>query len=76
MSADRPAERLMAIVDREECFGFGFCVETLPAIFSLDAGGKSVALDVDADQVQLAQAVDACPRAAITLVPRGRPAAG
>ena len=67
-SAERPAEHLRAIVDREECFGFGFCVETLPAVFSLDGEGKSVALDMDADGVLLAQAADACPRAAISLV--------
>jgi hypothetical protein len=45
-------------------------VEILPAVFSLDEEGKSVALDVDADPDLLAQAADACPRAAITLVPR------
>jgi ferredoxin len=76
MSADRPVERLMAVVDREECFGFGFCVETLPVIFSLDETGKSVALDMDADHVLLAQAADACPRAAITLVSLSGPGAG
>jgi ferredoxin len=70
MSAERPGELLRAVVDREECFGFGFCVDTLPAVFSLDDEGRSVALDVDADQGLLAQAADACPRAAITLVPR------
>jgi len=80
MSAERPGQQLRAIVDRSECFGFGFCVETLPAVFSLNGEGKSTPLDVDADQVLLAQAADACPRSAITLVPRsdrgGRAAAG
>lgn len=66
--AEHPAERLRAIIDREECFSFGFCVEALPAVFSLDEEGKSVALDMDADGVLLAQAADACPRAAISLV--------
>jgi ferredoxin len=70
MSLERPNARLRAIVDRAECFGFGFCVEILPVVFSLDEEGRSVALDVEADQVLLAQAADACPRAAITLVPR------
>lgn len=70
MSAEDPGRPLRAVVDRDECFGFGFCVETLPAVFSLDEEGKSVALDVDADQGLLAQAADACPRAAITLVAR------
>lgn len=76
MSPERPVERLRAIVDREECFGFGFCVETLPVVFSLDATGTSVALDLDADPVLLAQAADACPRAAITLIPRSSPGVG
>ena len=70
MSAERPVERLRAVVDREECFGFGFCVETLPAVFSLDGEGKSVALDVEADGDLLAQAADACPRSAISVVAR------
>ena len=70
MSAARPVERLRAVVDREECFGFGFCVETLPAVFSLDHEGKSVVRDADADRVLLAAAADACPRSAITLVAR------
>jgi ferredoxin len=77
MSAEDLWQSLRAVVDREECFGFGFCVETLPAVFSLDEEGKSVALEVDADQGLLAQAADACPRGAITLVPRrdGQPTA-
>lgn len=75
MSSERPLERLRAVVDPEECFGFGFCVDSLPAVFSFDAAGKSVALDVDADPALLAQAADACPRAAIALVPRRDPGA-
>jgi ferredoxin len=70
MSAEDPGRPLRAVVDRDECFGFAYCVETLPAVFSLDAEGKSVALDVDADHGLLAQAADACPRGAITLRPR------
>ena len=73
MSPERPAEHLRAVVDRQECFGFGFCVETLPAVFSLDAEGRSVAVDVDADPALLEQAADACPRSAITLVRRSDP---
>lgn len=76
MSADHPAVRLRAVVDRGECFGFGFCAETLPAVFSLDQEGRSVALDVDADPILLAQAADACPRAAITLMSRREAEAG
>ena len=69
MSRDDPATpRLRAIVDRAECFGFGFCADAVPAVFSLDAEGKSVALDVDVDPDLLVQAADTCPRSAITLV--------
>lgn len=74
MNAERPsspAGGLRAVVDRGECFSFGFCVEALPAVFALDATGISVAGDVDADPALLAQAADACPRAAITLVRPG-----
>jgi ferredoxin len=67
---DDPAERLLAIVDREECFGFAFCVDTLPAVFSLDGEGKSVALDVEAEADLLGEAANACPRSAISLVAR------
>ena len=74
MTAERhasPAGGLRAIVDRGECFSFGYCVEALPGVFSLDATGISVAADVDADPGLLAQAADACPRAAISLVRPG-----
>jgi ferredoxin len=60
---------LIAVVDRAECFGFGYCVELLPAVFSLDGEGRSVAAHVLADPEHLAAAVDSCPRAAIRLVP-------
>ena len=62
--------RLRAVVDRDECFAFGFCVDVLPGVFRLDADGHSVALDVDADPVMLAQAADGCPRGAITIIHR------
>jgi ferredoxin len=68
--SDEPAAgTLMAVVDRAECFGFGYCVDLLPAVFSLDEEGRSVAASAPADPVLLAAAVDACPRAAIRLEP-------
>jgi ferredoxin len=72
MSADAGdgAGALRAVVDREDCFGFGFCVGTLPAVFAIDETGHAVALDVDADAGRLAQAVDDCPRGAISLIRR------
>jgi ferredoxin len=69
VSDDPPSGSLIAIVDRAECFGFGYCVELLPAVFSLDGEGRSTAARVPADPERLAAAVDACPRAAIRLEP-------
>jgi ferredoxin len=65
-----PGRRLRAIVDHEECFGFAFCIDILPSTFSLDDEGHSVARDVDADPALLGEAVDTCPRSAISLVLR------
>ncbi len=73
MSARPPDQRVRALVDRDECFGFGFCADTLPSVFSLDGEGKSVALAVDADPALMARAADDCPRGAITLVSWSRP---
>jgi ferredoxin len=50
---------LRAVVDRNECFGFANCVATAPLVFHLDAGGTSVAADVEADPALLDAAVDA-----------------
>ncbi|MBI3746229.1 MAG: ferredoxin [Chloroflexi bacterium] len=70
MSAgDGATAGLRAIVDRAECFGFGYCAEALPAVFHLDAEGKSVATDVEVDRALLLRAADDCPRAAISLLP-------
>lgn len=63
-----PEEALRAVVDRDECFGFAICVATAPLVFHLDAGGTSVAADVEADPVLLDSAVDGCPRGAISLI--------
>jgi ferredoxin len=59
---------LRAVVDRDECFGFGNCVATAPAVFQLDAEGTSVAADIEADPALLDAAVDGCPRGAISLI--------
>jgi ferredoxin len=58
------------VVDRDECMGFGYCEETLPAVFHVDEEGLSVVTDVPADQALLDDAVDGCPRGAISLRPR------
>ena len=72
MSDHKAPARWRAVVDREECFGFAFCAAAVPAVFSLDAEGKSVALDVEVDPEVLHDAADACPRSAISVV-RGEP---
>lgn len=76
MTADPIPARLRAVVDRVECFGFGFCAGALPSVFSLDEEGKSMALDVDADPDLLARAADDCPRSAIRLVALVKDAGG
>ena len=67
MTDDEPTSRLRAVVDRDECFGFANCVATLPSVFVLDDEGLSHARDVEADQARLEEAVDGCPRNAISL---------
>ena len=71
MTAGAEREDLVPVVDRDECMGFGYCAETLPAVFSLDDEGKSVVAAVVAavvaDREALDEAVDGCPRGAISL---------
>lgn len=71
------SQRLRVIVDRQECFSFGVCVETLPDVFVWDEEDKPVIQPFDADDTPLdllKEAVDGCPRGALTLVDeQGRP---
>jgi ferredoxin len=62
-----PISPLRAVVDRDECFGFANCVATLPSVFALDDEGLSHARDVEADPTLLEEAVEGCPRNAISL---------
>lgn len=62
------AGRLRAEVDRDECFGFGFCADLLPDTFVIDETGHAVARDVDADPALLEQAAGDCPRGAISVI--------
>jgi ferredoxin len=62
-------------VDREECMGFGYCVEALPDVFRIDDEGKSVVLEGVASGDELESVVDDCPRGAISLELRARPSA-
>jgi ferredoxin len=65
------SERVRVVVDREVCFSFGVCVEVLPQVFVHDAEGIPVIQPFDPATVSmdlLREAVDGCPRGALTLV--------
>jgi ferredoxin len=62
-----------AVVDRDVCFGFGFCADAMPDVFVLDGSGHATVVDVDGDPELLERVVDDCPRSAISLI-RGAPA--
>jgi ferredoxin len=56
-------------VDRELCYGFGDCVDSVPGVFELDAENKATVVDPDAsDRDDLMMAAQDCPVDAITLV--------
>ena len=65
------SNRWSVVVDREQCFSFGMCIETLPRVFVWDEEDKPVIQPFDPDAIsldELKEAVDGCPRAALTLV--------
>ena len=63
-----PINRIVVEVDRALCFGFGDCVDTLPAVFDLDDEDKAIVLDPDAATVEdIAEAAQNCPVDAIIL---------
>jgi ferredoxin len=58
--------RIIIEVDRALCFGFGDCVDTLPAVFALDEENVAIVLDPDAAGVDdIAEAAQNCPVDAI-----------
>jgi ferredoxin len=65
---ERSVHGLRIVIDREQCVGFGDCVEAAPDAFALDA--ESVAVFVNPAAVEpsrLLGACDACPVDAITV---------
>ena len=74
MSATQDDEPLPAVVDREQCFGFGYCAEILPDVFVIDASGHATVVASRPDPLLIAEAVAACPRSAISAVDPGTPA--
>jgi len=58
--------RVTIEVDRELCYGFGDCVDSLPAVFDLDAEEKAIVLDPEAAGIDdLIEAAQNCPVDAI-----------
>jgi ferredoxin len=63
------ANRLEVVVDPNECFSFGRCIDTAPGVFSWGEDGLAVAGPVSAEDVDATlQAVESCPRMAISVV--------
>ena len=55
-------------IRRARCCGSGQCAETAPAVFMLDASGKSVVVDTEAASLDvLLEAAEACPCQAIEI---------
>ncbi len=61
--------RVAIEVDRELCYGFGDCVDSLPAVFALDDEEKAIVLDADAAGVDdIVEAAQNCPVDAIIVL--------
>jgi ferredoxin len=68
-NAEVAMAKLSITVNKVRCIGSGDCVETAPAVFQLDADGKSEVLNATgaADSIIVA-AARSCPVKAITVV--------
>ncbi len=56
-------------VDRELCYGFGDCVDSVPGVFELDDEQKSIVVDPEAaDRGALLIAAQDCPVDAIFII--------
>jgi len=61
--------KLKTTVDKNKCIASGDCVETAPAVFRLDAGGKSeVHNQTGAPDAVIVAAARGCPAKAIIVV--------
>jgi ferredoxin len=61
--------RVAIEVDRALCYGFGDCVDTVPAVFALDEEDTAVVLDPDAAPLDdIVAAAQNCPVDAIIIV--------
>jgi len=60
--------RVAIEVDRELCYGFGDCVDTVPAVFALDEEETAIVLDPDAAPLDdIVEAAQNCPVDAIVI---------
>jgi ferredoxin len=60
--------RVAIDVDRALCYGFGDCVDTVPAVFALDEEDTAIVLDPDAAPLDdIVEAAQNCPVDAIII---------
>jgi ferredoxin len=60
--------RVAIEVDRALCYGFGDCVDTVPAVFALDEEDTAIVLDPDAAPLDdILEAAQNCPVDAIII---------
>lgn len=65
---ERHVHGLRVVIDRDQCVGFGDCVEEAPEGFKLDADTIAVFVSPEAvERARLLRACDACPVDAITV---------
>jgi ferredoxin len=68
-NAEVAMAKLSITVNKVRCIGSGDCVETAPAVFQLDADGKSDVVNASgADDSVIVSAARSCPVKAITVV--------
>jgi ferredoxin len=61
--------RVAIEVDRALCYGFGDCVDTVPAVFALDEEDTAIVLDPDAAPLDdIVEAAQNCPVDAIIIL--------
>jgi ferredoxin len=65
---ERVVHGLRVVIDREQCVGFGDCVQEAPEGFKLDGESVVVFLQPEiVERARLLRACDACPVDAITV---------
>lgn len=68
MTAVSNRNKVAIDVDRALCYGFGDCVDTVPAVFALDDEDTAIVLDPDAAPLDdILEAAQNCPVDAIVV---------